>query len=412
MTSPAVRCRSCREAGLVSILDLGRTPLANALLSAEQLDLPEPTYPLELVRCPHCSLVQILETVPPQELFGEYLYFSSFSQTMLDHARSLTAELTASRHLGGDSLVIEAASNDGYLLQFYRKEGVPVLGVEPARNIAEVARRDRGIPTLAEFFGADLGRRLRDEGRRADVFHGHNVLAHVADLNGFVEGIRLVLRDDGVAVVEAPYIKDLIDKCEFDTIYHEHLCYFSLTALDRLFQRHGLVIHDVRRVAIHGGSLRLYASPAESNCVRSEATTALLAEEAAWGVDRPDFYLAFVDRVKGLRETLCCLLTGIKKGGKRVAGYGASAKGSTLLNYFGVGRETLDFVVDRSTVKQGKYTPGTHLAIHEPARLLEEMPDYLLLLTWNFADEIVAQQAEYRHRGGRFIIPIPTPKVA
>jgi hypothetical protein len=412
MTSPAAHCRSCGAGGLTSILDLGRTPLANALLSAEQLDRPEPTFPLELALCPHCSLVQILETVPPQELFGEYLYFSSFSQTMLDHARTLAGELTAARQLGANSLVIEAASNDGYLLQFYRQAGVPVLGIEPARNIANVARRQRSIPTLAEFFGTKLARQLSAEGLRADVFHGHNVLAHVADLNGFVEGIRLVLRDHGVAVVEVPYVKELIDKCEFDTIYHEHLCYFSLTALDRLFRRHGLVIHDVRRVPIHGGSLRLYASPAELNCVRSAEAEALLAEESAWGVDRPEVYLAFVDRVKSLKETLCCLLAGLKKGGKRVVGYGASAKGSTLLNYFGVGRETLDFVVDRSTVKQGKYTPGTHLAIYDPERLLEEMPDYLLLLTWNFADEIVSQQAEYRRRGGRFIIPIPTPKVA
>ena len=357
-------------------------------------------------------LVQILETVPPEQLFGEYVYFSSFSQTMLDHARTLATEMVTTQRLANKSLVVEAASNDGYLLQFYQQAGVRVLGVEPARNIAEVARRERGIPTVAEFFGADLAARLRSEGRRADVFHAHNVLAHVPDLNGFVAGIRLILADDGVAVVEAPYVKDLIDHCEFDTIYHEHLCYFSLTALERLFRRHGLVIHDVRRVAIHGGTLRLYASPETANRGPTAAVTGLLAEERAWGVDNPAFYRAFVDRVRGLKDALCCLLKGLKQSGKRLAAYGASAKGSTLLNYFGVGRETLDFVVDRSTVKQGKVTPGTHLKIHDPARLLEEMPDYLLLLTWNFADEIVAQQAEYRRRGGRFIIPVPVPRVA
>ena len=412
MTDPSITCRSCGRDGLVGILDLGRTPLANALLPAEPVDGPEPTYPLELAFCPHCSLVQILETVPPEQLFGEYVYFSSFSQTMLDHARTLADEMVTARRLGSKSLVIEAASNDGYLLQFYQQAGVRVLGIEPARNIAEAARRERGIPTLTEFFGAGLAGRLRSEGRRADVFHAHNVLAHVPDLNGFVAGIRLVLADDGVAIVEAPYVKDLIDHCEFDTIYHEHLCYFSLTALDRLFRRHGLVIHDVRREHIHGGTLRLYAAPETAGRGPTAAVTGLLAEEQSWGVDDPAFYRAFVDRVRGLKDELCRLLRGLKASGKRLAAYGASAKGSTLLNYFGVGRETLDFVVDRSTVKQGKVTPGTHLMIHDPARLLEEMPDYLLLLTWNFADEIVAQQAEYRRRGGRFIIPVPVPRVA
>jgi SAM-dependent methyltransferase len=412
MTDSSIACRSCGRTGLLGILDLGRTPLANALLNAEQLGGPEPTYPLELALCPHCSLVQILQTVPPEQLFGEYVYFSSFSQTMLDHAQALSGEMVRARGLSGDSLVVEAASNDGYLLQFYRQAGVPVLGIEPARNIAEAARRQHGIPTLAEFFGADLAGRLRRERRRADVFHAHNVLAHVPDLNGFVEGIRLILADDGVAVIEAPYVKDLVDHCEFDTIYHEHLCYFSLTALDGLFRRHGLVIHDVRRVPIHGGTLRLYASPERAGCAQSPAVTALLAEEEAWGARRPDYYRAFGDRVRGLKDSLRCLLGGLKQSGKRLAAYGASAKGSTLLNYFGVGRETIDFVVDRSTVKQGKYTPGTHLAIHDPAKLLEDMPDYVLLLTWNFAAEIVAQQAEYRRRGGRFILPVPVPRVA
>jgi len=412
MMTPRDACRSCGQTGLVSVLDLGRMPLANALLRADQVSGPEPAYPLELAFCQRCSLAQLTETVPPETLFGHYVYFSSFAQTMLDHARHLADELIAFERLGPDSLVVEAASNDGYLLQFYRDVGVPVLGVEPARNIAEVARSQRGIPTLTEFFGEALAHRLREEGRRADVFHAHNVLAHVADLNGFVAGIRLVLQDTGMAVVEVPYVKDLLDHCEFDTIYHEHLCYFSLLALDELFRRQGLLIHDVRRVPIHGGSLRLYASPVEQARPRSVAVTALLREERDWGADRADCYLALAERVRVLRDSLRGLLGRLKGQGKRLAAYGASAKGSTLLNYCGIGRETLDFVADRSTVKQGLFTPGTHLPICPPEKLLEEMPDYLLLLTWNFADEIMRQQEEYRRRGGRFITPVPEPKVA
>jgi SAM-dependent methyltransferase len=407
-------CRSCGATGLAGVLSLGRTPLANALLTAEQLDEPEATYPLELVFCPACALVQITETVPPEELFREYFYHSSFSDTMLRHAAEIAARLTRERGLDARSLVVELASNDGYLLQFYRRANVPVLGVEPATNIARVAE-ERGVPTLSEFFSDALAGRLRAEGRRADVVHANNVLAHVADLNGFVRGISLLLKDDGVAVVEVPYVKDMIDRCEFDTIYHEHLCYFSLTALDRLFSRHGLAITDVEQLPIHGGTLRVFAakdggstSPGER---QSPSVRGLLAEEAAWGVGDPEFYAGFGAKVGKVRDDLLALLGGLKSRGERIAVYGASAKGSTLLNYFGIGRETLDFVVDRSTVKQGYYTPGTHLRIHPPEKLLEEMPGYVLLLTWNFADEILEQQAEYRARGGRFIVPIPEVRV-
>ena len=409
MSSVSVHCRSCGESGLEMVLSLGRMPLANALLTAEQLDQPEPTYPLDLAFCPHCTLVQITETVPPEDLFREYLYFSSFSDTMLRHAQELVSRLIVSRRLDNNSLVIEVASNDGYLLQYYRQEGIPVLGIEPAVNVARVAQEERGIRTLCEFFGEGLARQLKERGEQADVIHAHNVLAHVADLNGFIRGIQWLLKDNGLAVIEVPYVKDLIDHCEFDTIYHEHLCYFSLTALDRLFQRHGLVIQDMERISIHGGSLRLLATKAIS-AHRGPAVRALLDEEAAWGVDRLEFYRGFAQRVEYLKRSLHSLLIGLKREGKRLAAYGAAAKGSTLLNYVGIGRETLDFVVDRSTYKQGRYMPGVHLPIYSPANLLEAMPDYVLLLSWNFIDEILEQQAEYRHRGGRVIVPVPEVK--
>jgi SAM-dependent methyltransferase len=414
MTRGLPACRSCGAKELELVLSLGRTPLANALLTQEQLTQPERRYPLDLAFCPSCTLVQITETVPPADLFSEYLYFSSFSDTMLRHAQSLVLRLIAERQLGPRSLVVEVASNDGYLLQYYQQAGVPVLGIEPAANIASEAEK-RGVPTMVEFFGQQLAGQLRARGQRADVIHAHNVLAHVADLNGFVEGIKILLKDDGVAVIEAPYVKDLIDHCEFDTIYHEHLCYYSLTALDRLFRRHDLFIQDVDRISIHGGSLRVTVGksshPALSQRGR-ENVTQLLAEEAAWGVDRFATYRDFGTRVEALKATLTSMLAGFKRRGDRIAAYGAAAKGSTLLNYFGIGLETLDFVVDRSPHKQGRFMPGVHIPIRAPERLLEEMPDEVLLLTWNFADEILEQQKAYRQLGGRFIIPVPEVKVA
>jgi SAM-dependent methyltransferase len=389
-------------------------PLANALLAPEDLDRPEARYPLDVVACAGCALVQITETVAPELLFREYLYFTSVADAAVEHARRLAERVLAGRPPGPASLVLEIASNDGYLLQHYRARGVRVLGVEPARNVAKVAE-ERGIPTLTEFFGRELARQLRDGGDVADVLHAHNVLAHVADPNDVVAGMALALRPGGVIVVEVPYVRDLVERVEFDTIYHEHLCYFSLSALDRLFQRHGLHIAGVERIPVHGGSLRLFAeradSPGEGPWRARDGVDALLAEEAAWGIGGLAPYRSFAGRVGRLRDQLVALVDRLRREGRRIAVYGASAKSAVLLNYCGLGREALDFVVDRSPVKQGRFTPGTRLPIHPPERLLAAQPDHVLLSTWNLADEVLAQQAEYRRRGGRFIVPIPAVRI-
>ncbi len=405
----AFRCRACGSGGVVPVLSLGRTPLANALLSEADLDRPEPTFPLDLVFCERCTLVQITETVPPEQLFGEYAYFSSYSETMLRHAEALAADTIRRRGLGASSLAMEIASNDGYLLQYYRRAGVPVVGIEPAANIAAVAEQ-RGIRTIVEFFGERLARRLRDEGVRPDVMHANNVLAHVPDLPGFARGLGLLLNDGGAALIEVPYVKDLVERCEFDTIYHEHLSYFSVTALDRLFAAGGLTLEDVERVDIHGGSLRATVCRAGVRAP-SPAVRAALDREAREGLTAHGYYARFADAVRSLRETLRETVGRIRAGGGRIAAYGAAAKGSTLLNYAGIGRDHLDFVVDRSPHKQGRFMPGVHLPIEAPSLLLERQPEYVLLLTWNFADEILEQQAEYRRRGGRFIVPVPDVRV-
>jgi SAM-dependent methyltransferase len=397
-------CRSCGHAGLRQVLDLGRVPLANALLTAEQLHEPEDRFPLELYFCPQCALVQIGETVPPERLFRDYAYASSFSDTMVAHARALVETLIGDRSLGPESLVIEAASNDGYLLQFYQARGVPVLGIEPAANIAELASA-KGITTLVDFFDDELGRRLATEGRFADVIHAHNVFAHVPDPNRFVAGINQVLKRDGVAVVEAPYVRDLIAKLEFDTIYHEHFSYYSASAVEALCRRHGLRIADVELLPIHGGSLRLFIAHADRPA--SARVAELLAQEKSDGLLAFDYYRDFGERVGRLKEQLLALLRRLQGESRRIAAYGASAKGSTLMNAFGIDDGLIEFVVDRSSLKQGRFTPGNHLPILTPEALLERRPDYVLLLTWNFAAEILAQQGEFRRRGGKFIVPVP-----
>jgi len=401
-------CRSCGSSSLVPMLDLGVTPLADRLMNDKTLREPEPVCPLTVVMCRDCSLVQIRETVDPRVLFGaDYPYYSSVSEGLLRHFAGTAAAARKRRPVDASSLVVELASNDGYLLKNYVQDGVPVLGIDPAPGPVEVARK-RGVDTLHAFFTRELAAELANSGRQADILHANNVLAHVADTNGFVAGIALVLKEDGLAVIECPYVRDLVDHCEFDTIYHQHLCYFSVTALDALFRRHGLVLVDVERVAIHGGSLRLFVARQGSP---NAAVKAILAEERELGLDGPAYYESFAERVRTLRTRLRDLVGQLKADGARIVGYGAAAKACTLLAYTGIGADQLECLVDKSTFKQGWYFPGNHLPVRSPDWLLESQPEYTLILPWNFADEIISEQAEYRRRGGKFIIPVPDPVV-
>lgn len=389
------------------MLDLGITPLANSLLAPEQLDAPEFVAPLGLVLCQGCGLLQVTCAVPPEQVFRNYVYFSSLSDTMLQHAKNLVLETIRKRELGKDSFIVEIGSNDGYLLRNYVENGLAPLGVEPALNIAEVAR-EKGINTVAEFFDQDLAQRLVGEFGRADVIHAHNVLAHVPNVNGVLKGIHTLLKEDGVAIIEAPYVVEMLDRVEFDTIYHEHVFYFSVFALNNLCKRNSLVLQDIERIKIHGGSLRLYMGRTGTS---SSSVQALLKHETENGLDTEYGYKGFADRVSVLKSELVILLRDLKRQGKSLAAYGAAAKGSTLLNYFGIGKDILDFVVDRNPAKQGLHMPGVKLPIYPPGELLKRKPDYVLLLTWNFADEILEQQTEYLRQGGQFIIPVPAPRI-
>jgi SAM-dependent methyltransferase len=406
---PTSSCRGCEASGLEVMLSLGKLPLANALVAEDQLGQPERRYPLDLAYCSECALVQITVSVTPEELFIDYAYFSSYADSVVANAKELVERTIEERSLGPNSLAMEVASNDGYLLQYYVQSGVPVLGIDPAENVIPEAEA-RGVTSLAAFFGTDLAEELRASGRRADVLHANNVLAHVPDLNGFVYGIGRVLADDGVAIIETPYVKDLVEKLEFDTIYHEHLFYYSVTALKTLFARNGLDLVDVDWIPIHGGSLRVFASPTGATKPRPSVSEYLAAEEEA-GVARPEYYRGFGERVSRLSDDLRALLQDLKERGHSISAYGAAAKGATLLNTLGVGHEIIDAVADRSPHKQGHYMPGVRIPIASPEQVFVGSPDYVLLLAWNYADEVLKQQDEYRYAGGRFIIPVPEPKV-
>jgi SAM-dependent methyltransferase len=398
-------CRSCGSDGLLRFLSLGPTPLTDAYVSPERTTEQEARYPLDVAFCPDCTLVQIPAVVPPEAVFERYSYYSSFSDTLLAHSKEHARELIKERGLGPDDLVMELASNDGYLLRYFVEVGIPVLGIDPARGPADAAEAI-GVPTLREFFGVELAARLRSDGRIPDVIIANNVLAHVPDLNGFVEGIAAILAVDGVCDIEVPYLRELIDRLEFDTIYHEHLCYFSVTALDALFARHGLSITGVRLLPIHGGSIRVTVG---RNRKRGASVQRFLDEEAAREMDRFEHYVGFADRVARAQGSLLSMLHRLHAEGKTIAAYGAAAKGTILLNSSGIRSDVIAFVADKSPYKQGMLMPGVGIPIVPPGRILEDMPEYVLLLAWNLKEEVLREQRSYLEAGGTFIVPIPTP---
>lgn len=403
-------CRLCGGAIDHTFVDLGMSPLCESFLAADELDRMEPYYPLRVMVCDDCHLVQLKEYVAPEHIFSTYAYFSSYSTSWVAHAKAYCDTMEKRLGLGRDSLVVELASNDGYLLQHFLPKGVPVLGIEPAANVAEVARA-KGVATHVDFFGVRLARQLANEGRRADLIAGNNVLAQVPDLNDFVAGIPLILKPEGVVTLEFPHLARLIDERQFDTIYHEHFSYFSLVTVQHLAVRHGLKIIDVEELATHGGSLRVFLAHEASRHRASPAVDRVLAAEIARGFRTTETYTGFQDEVRGLKRDLLDLLIGLKRDGKRIVGYGAPGKGNTLLNYCGIGRDFLDFAVDRNPYKHGRYTPGMHVPIHPVEALDAARPDYILILPWNLKDEIVQQLAYTREWGARLIIPIPEVEV-
>lgn len=400
------KCRSCDSSQTCSIIPLGKLPLANALLASID-NIEEHHYNLEVMLCNDCGLAQLRDLIDPKDLFSEYVYFSSNSDTMLKSVADLTDKIRP--ELQADSFVVEIASNDGYLLKNYIKHNIEVLGIDPAQNIAKQAN-EKGIPTLCEFFGEDLALRLAAEGKKADVIHANNVMAHVPDIKGFIKGIKHLLKPNGQTIIEVPYFFDLVKKLEFDTIYHEHVFYFTVKALKFGFASQELEIFDIEKISIHGGTLRLFVGHAGIFKVKPVIQSMINVEET-FGLYQFDTYRVFIEELQKLQKQLHRVLGELKSKKLKLAAYGASAKGTTLLNYFGIGSDYLDFVVDKSVVKQNFYTPGTHLKIKAPLALQEEDVDYALLLAWNFSEEIIEQQQNFVNNGGKFIIPLPEVKV-
>ena len=400
-------CRSCGTALRHTFADLGMSPLANSYLKPCQLHQKEIFFPLHVRVCASCFLVQLEAAVMPEDIFSEYAYFSSYSDSWLEHAKSYVDSIVQRFGVNQDSRVIEIASNDGYLLQYFVQKKIPVLGIEPARNVAESAVK-RGIPTLVQFFGTEIARDLAAEGKQGDLLIGNNVLAHVPDLTGFIMGLKTLLGKQGVITIEFPHLLRLIEENQFDTIYHEHLSYFSIITIEKLFSRYGLKVFDVEELPTHGGSLRIYACHEDDHSKHISARVGdLVAKEEIAGLDSLDGYLSFSKRIQRTKCKLLHFLIGAKKEGKSVAAYGAPAKGNTLLNYCGIRTDFIDYTVDRSPHKQDHFLPGTHIPIHHPDKIKETKPDYLLILPWNLKDEIMEQMAHIRDWGGRFIIPIP-----
>jgi SAM-dependent methyltransferase len=403
-------CRLCQAPLSTTFVDLGMSPLCESFLAANELDRMEPYYPLHVLVCGNCFLVQLQEYVRPEHIFSEYAYFSSYSSSWVEHARKYCYKIKDRLSLNETSQVFEIASNDGYLLQHFLPLNVPVTGIEPAANVAAVAR-SKGVPTIVEFFGTDLAKRLVSEGKRADLIIGNNVLAQVPDLNDVTAGMAHLLAPNGVITLEFPHLECLMEQSQFDTIYHEHFSYFSLLTIDHLARKHGLKVIDVEQLPTHGGSLRVYLGRAGGIHRPAPAVAALLAHERAIGYEDIGSYTRFGERVHRTKRELLSLLIRCKSSGARICGYGAPGKGNTLLNYCGIGTDFLDFTVDRNPYKHGRYTPGMHIPIHPVRAIDEARPDYLLILPWNLKDEIVEQMRYVADWGCKFIVPIPVAQL-
>jgi 2-polyprenyl-3-methyl-5-hydroxy-6-metoxy-1,4-benzoquinol methylase len=404
-------CRFCGTPLRHTFVDLGMSPLCESYLSAEQLNQMEPFYPLHVYVCDQCFLVQVEEYVSPEAIFTEYAYFSSFADSWVQHAKNYAEMITRRLGLNPHSLVVEVASNDGYLLQHFVALGIPVLGVEPAVNVAEAAIQ-KGVPTLTKFFGEQTARELRAEGRQADLLLGNNVLAQVPDLNDFVSGMKILLKPQGVITLEFPHLMRLMEGNQFDTIYHEHFSYFSFVTVEKIFAAHGLTLFDVEELPTHGGSLRIYGRHAEdASKLVGARVTELRAREQAAGFTRLEVYASFAEKVEETKRSLLEFLIKAKRQGKSIAGYGAPGKGNTLLNYCGIRTDFVDYTVDRNPYKQGKFLPGTHIPIYHPDKIKETRPDYVLILPWNFKDEIMEQISYIRDWGGQFLVLIPEVRV-